>query len=489
MLDCEEPGLQPEAAPQEDSRGRIAAAVALLLIAACGLALQLVWQVTGGKQMRLQAREQQARADLFQGKVVLGLTYYLQGMRDDPSLSQSLRDAARRYADLGALSAASYFEKAADGLSDPGECTGAAASAAALYVHQGDTLRALRVVQAALKREAVRRDVLSLIARLYVRHRLTAQWVRSRAAAWIPRHVPAHLLLQYQMAQVLVRPRRVEELRRQMFAAGTRTAMRVLALMAAAAGLCLAGLALLAWGVGRRDGFGPYRGLPYRSWGAWAGLELLGAWLVLSLVTGVLAGITVQWGAAALVAGILVSYSLASAIALAWFAASVTRGVRSLRSAGWQPLGLRATLLNGIGAYAAALPVVVVATMLASRALPEPPPNPLAPLVAELMRAQGWAVRALFVALLCVVAPVAEETVFRGGLFGGLRKRWPLPAAALVSAAVFALVHLNWVSFLPVMALGVALCIAYERTGSLLPGMVAHSLFNLSTVLGVFLLS
>jgi len=225
MLDCEEPGLQPEAAPQEDSRGRIAAAVALLLIAACGLALQLVWQVTGGKQMRLQAREQQARADLFQGKVVLGLTYYLQGMRDDPSLSQSLRDAARRYADLGALSAASYFEKAADGLSDPGECTGAAASAAALYVHQGDTLRALRVVQAALKREAVRRDVLSLIARLYVRHRLTAQWVRSRAAAWIPRHVPAHLLLQYQMAQVLVRPRRVEELRRQMFAAGTRTAI------------------------------------------------------------------------------------------------------------------------------------------------------------------------------------------------------------------------------------------------------------------------
>jgi membrane protease YdiL (CAAX protease family) len=40
-----------------------------------------------------------------------------------------------------------------------------------------------------------------------------------------------------------------------------------------------------------------------------------------------------------------------------------------------------------------------------------------------------------------VLAPIAEETVFRGVIYGGLRQSWPMPLAALVSAALFGLVH------------------------------------------------
>ena len=51
------------------------------------------------------------------------------------------------------------------------------------------------------------------------------------------------------------------------------------------------------------------------------------------------------------------------------------------------------------------------------------------------------------------------------------------------SAIVFGALHGNYVAFLPLVAFGVILSLAYERTGSILVPMVAHSLFNLNTIL------
>jgi membrane protease YdiL (CAAX protease family) len=79
----------------------------------------------------------------------------------------------------------------------------------------------------------------------------------------------------------------------------------------------------------------------------------------------------------------------------------------------------------------------------------------------------------------CVFAPVLEELLFRGVLYGTLRLRLaPLPAA-LASAAVFALAHgYGVVGFASVFGSGVLWAIAYERTRSLLPGMLAHAASN-----------
>lgn len=79
----------------------------------------------------------------------------------------------------------------------------------------------------------------------------------------------------------------------------------------------------------------------------------------------------------------------------------------------------------------------------------------------------------------CVFAPVLEEPLFRGVLFGTLRLRLgPLPAT-LASAALFALAHgYGVVGFASVFASGVLWAIAYERTRSLLPGMLAHAASN-----------
>ena len=84
----------------------------------------------------------------------------------------------------------------------------------------------------------------------------------------------------------------------------------------------------------------------------------------------------------------------------------------------------------------------------------------------------------LFVAI--VVAPVSEELVFRAGIFRYLRTRFPRWAALLLPALLFASLHLDLGSFVPLLALALVFSLAYERTGTIGTTMVAHALFNLN---------
>jgi membrane protease YdiL (CAAX protease family) len=88
-----------------------------------------------------------------------------------------------------------------------------------------------------------------------------------------------------------------------------------------------------------------------------------------------------------------------------------------------------------------------------------------------------------------VFAPVLEEIVFRGLLYGTLRRRLGWPLAAVLSAAVFAAAHGYGVAgFGSVFASGLMWAVAYEKTGSLLPGMAAHAANNVSAACAVLAL-
>lgn len=87
------------------------------------------------------------------------------------------------------------------------------------------------------------------------------------------------------------------------------------------------------------------------------------------------------------------------------------------------------------------------------------------------------------IVLATVVAPVTEELIFRAGIFRYARTRLPRWAALLLPAALFAALHGNLASFAPLVGLGVILSLAYERTNRIAVSMVAHSLFNLHTIL------
>jgi uncharacterized protein len=77
-------------------------------------------------------------------------------------------------------------------------------------------------------------------------------------------------------------------------------------------------------------------------------------------------------------------------------------------------------------------------------------------------------------------AAIAEEICFRGMLFGGLRERLPKYAAALIAGTVFGLLHAftGITAVPPLIALGFVFCLLYEKTGSIVPGMLLHALNN-----------
>ena len=108
----------------------------------------------------------------------------------------------------------------------------------------------------------------------------------------------------------------------------------------------------------------------------------------------------------------------------------------------------------------------------------EPPEQDV---VRELRETDDVAVLIGFGVLTCLVAPLAEELFFRGFMFSALAGRMGVAAAAIVTGAIFGVIHLPGAPLLGVAVLvgfGILLCLLYWRTGSLIPCMALHALNN-----------
>jgi membrane protease YdiL (CAAX protease family) len=100
--------------------------------------------------------------------------------------------------------------------------------------------------------------------------------------------------------------------------------------------------------------------------------------------------------------------------------------------------------------------------------------------------AEGFGSIPVQVLLIVIAAPVSEEVCFRGFLFGGLREKLPRLAAALISGVIFGGLHaLTGVSAVPpLIVFGLILSLLYEKTGSIVPGIILHMLNNTVALLG-----
>ncbi len=142
--------------------------------------------------------------------------------------------------------------------------------------------------------------------------------------------------------------------------------------------------------------------------------------------------------------------------------------------------------LWGLGGYCAALPIVVLVSLLNQQLWQgQGGSNPLLQLALE---SQDFVALGIFYVTAAIAAPFFEEILFRGFLLPSLTRYLPVWASILASSLLFAVAHLSLSEILPLTALGIVLGVVYTRSRNLLAPMLLHSLWNSGTLLSLFIL-
>ncbi|MEP6710575.1 MAG: type II CAAX endopeptidase family protein [Candidatus Saccharibacteria bacterium] len=79
---------------------------------------------------------------------------------------------------------------------------------------------------------------------------------------------------------------------------------------------------------------------------------------------------------------------------------------------------------------------------------------------------------------LVVIAPLAEEILFRGYLYGKLKKHIPFWVAMIVTSLLFGALHGQWNVAIDTFALSIVMCSLREVTGSIWAGILLHMIKN-----------
>jgi len=84
----------------------------------------------------------------------------------------------------------------------------------------------------------------------------------------------------------------------------------------------------------------------------------------------------------------------------------------------------------------------------------------------------------LAVVSLVIIAPIVEEIVFRGLLFGALAKNLGILGSAVITALLFGAIHGDMILFPTLVAIGFVAAVAYAATGNLWVAIVLHAANN-----------
>jgi membrane protease YdiL (CAAX protease family) len=128
-------------------------------------------------------------------------------------------------------------------------------------------------------------------------------------------------------------------------------------------------------------------------------------------------------------------------------------------------VGVGLLFVNGIVAVATR---AIAEALLGHSASPPPPQTDIL--------SGAWVIPAAL--LIVVLAPVCEETLFRGFLYQGLRRKFKVAGSVLISAALFADVHVYLLRIPSIFASGILLALLFERRRSILASIVAHMTLN-----------
>ncbi|HEX8522086.1 MAG TPA: CPBP family intramembrane glutamic endopeptidase [Tepidisphaeraceae bacterium] len=134
-------------------------------------------------------------------------------------------------------------------------------------------------------------------------------------------------------------------------------------------------------------------------------------------------------------------------------------------------------MIAGVAGYIAGLPLFflgIILTLFLSRFAQAQPTHPIINYAGR-----SWRVTLQLYLLACLVAPMVEETFFRGTLYAYLRPRTGYFLSALISSVIFAAIHPQGWTTLPVLtAIGFTLATIREWRQTVLAPMTAHALNN-----------
>lgn len=178
---------------------------------------------------------------------------------------------------------------------------------------------------------------------------------------------------------------------------------------------------------------------------------------------------------------------MAAPVGLLWL---MLRTLQGMPRGGWLQWHWRTVGPNlgwALSAVLMVLPIVSLAGWLIERIWGNPGgSNPLLDLV--LTSSNPWSL--IFFAFTAIIlAPLFEETLFRGVLLPVLGQRLGAPQAVLISAVVFAIAHLSLTELVPLFLLGIGLGWIRWRSGSLSSSVWMHAIWNGITFLNLLVLA
>jgi len=222
----------------------------------------------------------------------------------------------------------------------------------------------------------------------------------------------------------------------------------------------------------------------------WSGWGVLGCFLLWIFLQAGALGVAESWGAG-WKAGQYLAYLGAEVFTLVLVCTFVRQGTG-------QPLGslgLRSTpganYLLTVLAYPLlcgplALVVLGWSQLLMAVFQELPPPQEAVQLFRDTLDGGDPLEIGLVVAMGLLGAPLSEEVIFRGLLFGWMRQRFGVLAAVVGSSLAFAALHMSLFGLLPLFVLGLFLAYVYQKTRSLYCTMLFHAVFNGVSYTGMF---
>jgi uncharacterized protein len=254
-------------------------------------------------------------------------------------------------------------------------------------------------------------------------------------------------------------------------------------------------LVLMGLGVLGREAFLWRRNrLPQRSWNVPWELEItclvLAGWIGLYNLLGFSVSQSVQSFTQSLPKDTGVALSAFSS-----YGVGALLGILLINFFIWQPFrgrlqglftfDLRA-LPIGFAAYFAAFPLVILAAAINEKLIPQGGGGN--PVLTIITGSENIEAKVLLFLTVAVLAPLFEETLFRGMLYPALASRMSPWLAIPLTSFIFAACHFSAAELIPLTLLGMVMTYTYHRTKNLVPSMVLHSLWNGGSFLALLVL-